>query len=54
MYTGKQAHLRPLQPAFIMAAAGRDSFDDLLAEGALKIEGDQALAREFLSELRIV
>ena len=41
-------------PAFIMAAAGRDSFEDLLAQGALKVEGDQALAREFLSKLRIV
>jgi hypothetical protein len=37
-----------------MAASGRDSFDDLMARGVLKIEGDQALGREFVSKLRIV
>jgi len=41
-------------PAFIMAAAGRGTFDALLAEGTLSVEGDEALARDFLHVLRIV
>jgi uncharacterized protein (TIGR03083 family) len=40
--------------AFIMAAAGRDSFRDLLAGGTLAIEGDESLAVAFLDVLRIV
>jgi uncharacterized protein (TIGR03083 family) len=40
--------------AFIMAAAGRDAFDDLLVESVVRLEGDEALGREFLSKTRIV
>jgi len=39
---------------FIMAAAGRDSFDKLRADGALKVEGDDELATRFLAHLRVV
>ena len=41
-------------PAFVMAAAGRDRFSDLMAGGALGVEGDRELAEAFLGELRIV
>jgi hypothetical protein len=41
-------------PAFIMAAAGRDHFSQLLAEGVLGVEGDRDLAEAFLGALRIV
>ena len=41
-------------PTFIMAAAGRDRFDDLRSKGVLKVEGDQALGGEFLSGLLVV
>jgi uncharacterized protein (TIGR03083 family) len=41
-------------PAFIMAAAGRDAFRDLLGSGTLAIEGDEPLAVAFLNVLRIV
>ncbi len=41
-------------PGFIMAAAGRDQFDELQERGLLKIEGDEALARRLLEKLRIV
>jgi uncharacterized protein (TIGR03083 family) len=41
-------------PPFIMAAAGRDKFDDLMTNGTLKVDGDEALAAEFLENLRIV
>jgi hypothetical protein len=37
-----------------MAAAGRGTFDQLRAAGTLTIEGDEALAKAFLSKLRIV
>jgi uncharacterized protein (TIGR03083 family) len=39
---------------FLMASADRDRFDDLRADGRLKIEGDERLAGEFLAALRIV
>lgn len=41
-------------PAFIMAAAGRDSFDKLLANGTIAVDGDRDLAERFLNVLRIV
>jgi uncharacterized protein (TIGR03083 family) len=41
-------------PAFVMAAAGRDSFRDLTARGDLAVEGDEGLAEAFLGVLRIV
>ncbi len=39
---------------FVMAAAGRDRFDELRATGQIQVEGDEALAEAFLSTLRIV
>jgi hypothetical protein len=39
---------------FIMAAAGRDSFDALRRDGALEVEGDPDLATRFLACLRVV
>jgi uncharacterized protein (TIGR03083 family) len=41
-------------PAFVMAASGRDPFEELRARGATKIEGDLDLADRFLAKLRIV
>ncbi len=41
-------------PAFVMAAAGRGSFDTLLADGTLSVEGDEAVGREFLRAVRIL
>jgi uncharacterized protein (TIGR03083 family) len=41
-------------PAFVMAAAGRGSFDELRSEGVLTLEGDEPLGQRFLSKLRIV
>lgn len=41
-------------PAFVMAAAGRDSFRDLADRGDLTVEGDEGLAEAFLGVLRIV
>ncbi len=41
-------------PAFLMAAAGRDTFDDLKGKGTIRVDGDQELAARFLSKLRIV
>lgn len=40
--------------AFVMAASGRDSFDDLHRAGTMSIQGDEAVARAFLSNVRIV
>jgi uncharacterized protein (TIGR03083 family) len=40
-------------PAFILAASGRDSFEELRATGHLQVEGDEAVARAFLSGLRV-
>jgi hypothetical protein len=40
--------------AFVMAAAGRERFADLEAQGTLKLEGDEDLARRFLAKVRIV
>jgi uncharacterized protein (TIGR03083 family) len=39
---------------FVLTAAGRGSFADLEAEGALRVEGDRAPADALLSKLRIV
>jgi uncharacterized protein (TIGR03083 family) len=41
-------------PSFIMAAAGRDSFEALQRQGSLVVEGDESLASEFLANLRVV
>jgi uncharacterized protein (TIGR03083 family) len=41
-------------PAFVMAAAGRDRFEDLLASGTVRVEGDDALGRDFLAATRVV
>ena len=48
--------LRVDQPAaFIMAAAGREpSLQELREQGAIVVEGDDVLAKEFLERLRIV
>jgi uncharacterized protein (TIGR03083 family) len=40
--------------SFVMAAARRDSFDDLARRGALRIEGDERLAHDLLEKLWIV
>lgn len=40
--------------AFIMAAAGRDRFDDLRESGTIRVDGDEELAVRFLSKLRVV
>ena len=48
------AAIRAPANAFLMAASGRDAFDDLLQRGVLILEGDQALGREFLSKTRVV
>jgi uncharacterized protein (TIGR03083 family) len=39
---------------FVMTAAGRGTFADLEAEGALRVEGDRATAEALLAKLRIV
>jgi uncharacterized protein (TIGR03083 family) len=49
-----QAGIRAAAPLFVMAAAGRDRFDELRTRGALTVEGDEALAGELLAKLRIV
>jgi hypothetical protein len=41
-------------PSFVMAAAGRDFYDQLRVDGVLKVEGDQDLAQRFLANLRVV
>ena len=41
-------------PAFVMAAAGRDSFEDLRDDGILRIEGEEGPALALLARLRIV
>jgi uncharacterized protein (TIGR03083 family) len=51
---GADAHIVAPAPAFIMAAAGRDRFEDLKTSGLVKVEGDQSLAGELLANLRIV
>jgi uncharacterized protein (TIGR03083 family) len=48
------ARISAAAPAFIMAAAGRDAFGDLLGGGTISIEGDEPLAVAFLDALRIV
>jgi hypothetical protein len=41
-------------PAFVMAASGRDSFEGLRSDGALRIEGDERAAWRLLGSIRIV
>jgi uncharacterized protein (TIGR03083 family) len=48
------ARIEAEPPGFVMAAAGRGSFEDLEREGRLSMSGDDELARAFLSKLRIV
>jgi uncharacterized protein (TIGR03083 family) len=54
--SARTAHARIVAPApaFIMAAAGRDSFADLLARRVIEVEGDRGLGDAFLAQLRIV
>ena len=52
--TNADARITAQGPAFVMAAADRDRFDDLQQQGALKIEGDDDAARRLLAKLRIV
>lgn len=53
---GAPADARVSAPAssFIMAAAGRDAFDDLVSRGVVRLEGDEALGRAFLQRTRVV
>ncbi len=51
---GSDARIQADGPAFIMASAGRDPFDSLRSSGELTIEGDEALAQAFLSNVRLV
>jgi uncharacterized protein (TIGR03083 family) len=51
---GADARIVASAPGFIMAAAGRDRFEDMKTSGLLKIDGDESLAEEFLAKLRIV
>ncbi|HEY3210262.1 MAG TPA: maleylpyruvate isomerase family mycothiol-dependent enzyme [Actinomycetota bacterium] len=48
------ARIAAAAPRFIMAAAGREPFDDLRREGILTVQGDQELAARFLANLRVV
>jgi len=41
-------------PAFVMAASGRDSFDDLRERGALTINGERDPAVRLLGRIRVV
>jgi len=40
--------------AFVMAAAGRESFDALLTAGTVSIEGEDRVGREFLAAVKIL
>jgi uncharacterized protein (TIGR03083 family) len=51
---GADARIVASAPAFIMAAAGRDRFEDLKTNGLLKVDGDETLADELLGSLRVV
>lgn len=53
---GEDAPARVVVPAhaFMLAAAGRESFEDLLANGVATIQGDEAAGRAFLSKVHIV
>jgi uncharacterized protein (TIGR03083 family) len=51
---GATARIVASAPAFIMAAADRDHFEDLQTNGLLKIDGDEAQAWEMLKAIRIV
>jgi len=48
------ARIQAEGPAFVMASAGRDPFGALRSSGSLTIEGDEALAEAFLSNVRLV
>ena len=48
------ARISASAPAFVMAAAGRGSFDALLADGTASVEGDEAAGRQFLRAVRIL
>jgi uncharacterized protein (TIGR03083 family) len=48
------ARIAGAAPTFIMAAAGRDSFDALRRDGQITIEGDEDLAARLLAKLRVV
>jgi uncharacterized protein (TIGR03083 family) len=54
MTAGPDARISGPGPAFVMAAAGRDPFPALVADGVLGVEGDRDLAEAFLGALRIV
>jgi uncharacterized protein (TIGR03083 family) len=51
---GADARITASAPEFIMAAAARDRFDDMIGNGTMKIEGDEKLASALLEKLRIV
>jgi uncharacterized protein (TIGR03083 family) len=51
---GHLARIVASASAFMMAAAGRDRFQDLQAKDALHVDGDEKLADEFLSGLLVV
>jgi hypothetical protein len=53
---GARPMVRIVAPAqgFIMAAAGRDRFETLEANGLLQVEGERQLADDFLSDLLVV
>jgi uncharacterized protein (TIGR03083 family) len=48
------ARIEAAGPGFVMAAAGRGTFEELESGGGLSISGDRELGRAFLSKLRIV
>ncbi len=48
------ARIEAAGPGFVMAAAGRGTFEEMESQGGLSMSGDQDLARTFLSKLRIV
>lgn len=51
---GPDATVEAAAAPFVMAAAGRDRFEDLETAGHLRIEGDASRARRFLGAIRIV
>jgi uncharacterized protein (TIGR03083 family) len=51
---GADARIEAAGAGFVMAAAGRGTFEELEGSGGLSVSGDRDLARTFLSKLRIV
>jgi uncharacterized protein (TIGR03083 family) len=51
---GADARVSVPGPAFVMAAAGRDSFEDLRANGTLAVDGDPSPAERLLARIRVV